>query len=54
MSFKFLKTNSQNLETGLETPHPVFLEIITKNIFYKNSMYLIRPSSNNSVIFGLC
>jgi hypothetical protein len=26
MSFKFLKTNSQNVETGLETPHPVSLE----------------------------
>jgi hypothetical protein len=26
MSFEFLKTNSQFLETGLQTPSPSFLE----------------------------
>jgi hypothetical protein len=38
MPFKFLKTDSRLLETGIQTPHPVFyrnqfLEVIPKNQF---------------------
>jgi hypothetical protein len=44
MSFEFLKTHSQLLETGLQTPIPSFLEtsfpeLLLKTSFYKNSIY---------------
>jgi hypothetical protein len=43
-SFQFLKTDSQLLETGLETPPANFFleisfyELLLKSSFYKNSM----------------
>jgi hypothetical protein len=43
MSFEFLKTDFQLLETSLQAPPPSFfrnqfLEVITRNQFYKNSI----------------
>jgi hypothetical protein len=41
MSFEFLKAENQFLETGLQTTtHNIFLEVIVRIFFYKNSMNL--------------